>query len=478
MDIPIVNGIYVDPRSGDFRTSLPRNMVPVPKVQGVSKGYLMPAPGIVKMAQGPGKDRSGIRWRDAQYRVSGSKLIRVDADGAITLLGDVGDAESPVCWAIGTDRIAIVSDGRAFYYGTGGFQQLTDPDLKRVNSVTWQGGYFLFNDGTYTIATDLTNPLAINPLRYGATDADPDQSIGLTRLRSEVCVVNRYSTEFLQNVGGQGISTFPFLPVQQAQVLRGAIGPRTFCIYDENIAFMGSGHDESISIYVMENGNSTEIASREVAQLLNNYSEAELSKCIVEQRGSDGQMFLNVHLPDRTLVYDKPASLALDEHTWHVLDSSLTGHSRYRGWGFVWCYGDWWVGDPVTGMIGKLSDSIGDQYGDEVGWDFSPLILYNDGNSAIIHDMELVGLTGRHQLAGARLWTSHSYDGTTWSVERDISMGQPGETTKRLAWIQLGELGNMRFQKIRGTSKGRFSCAKMRMNIEPLNTKKNAQSNG
>ena len=46
MQIPILNGIYTD-NDSDFRTSYPRNMIPVPKAQGMSAGYLRPADGIV-----------------------------------------------------------------------------------------------------------------------------------------------------------------------------------------------------------------------------------------------------------------------------------------------------------------------------------------------------------------------------------------------------------------------------------------------
>ena len=46
MRIPILSGIYAD-STGDFRTSLPRNMVPVPVQTGINDGYMRPADGIV-----------------------------------------------------------------------------------------------------------------------------------------------------------------------------------------------------------------------------------------------------------------------------------------------------------------------------------------------------------------------------------------------------------------------------------------------
>src|SRR5574337_841754 len=89
MQVPILNGIYTDGVS-DFRTAYPRNMIPVPKQQGVSEGYLRPADGIVELGTGPGIDRGGINWNSACYRVMGTKLVRIAEDGTTTTLGDVG----------------------------------------------------------------------------------------------------------------------------------------------------------------------------------------------------------------------------------------------------------------------------------------------------------------------------------------------------------------------------------------------------
>ena len=62
MQIPILNGIFTD-QGPDFRTSYPVNYVPVPKQNGISEGYLRPAPGIVEQVEPPGIDRGGVNWR-------------------------------------------------------------------------------------------------------------------------------------------------------------------------------------------------------------------------------------------------------------------------------------------------------------------------------------------------------------------------------------------------------------------------------
>ena len=71
MQIPIINGIYTDSNS-DFRTSYPINLVPVPKENGISQGYLRPADGVDLFATGQGVDRGAINWDGLMYRASGS----------------------------------------------------------------------------------------------------------------------------------------------------------------------------------------------------------------------------------------------------------------------------------------------------------------------------------------------------------------------------------------------------------------------
>ena len=76
MQIPVLSGIYSD-SAADFRTSYPVNLVPVPKDQGISAGYLRQADGIVESGTGPGAVRGGINWNGVCYRVMGTKLVSV-----------------------------------------------------------------------------------------------------------------------------------------------------------------------------------------------------------------------------------------------------------------------------------------------------------------------------------------------------------------------------------------------------------------
>lgn len=466
MQIGVMNGIYTNVNA-DFRTSYPRNLIPVPKDQGISKGYLRPADGVVEFGSGPGIDRGGINWNDACYRVMGSKLCRVETSGAVTVLADVGGGSGQVTFDYSFDRLAIASGGKLFYWNGSALTQVTDADLGAVLDVLWVDGYFMTTDGTFLVVTELNNPLEVNPLKYGSSEIDPDPVKSLIKLRNEVYACNRYTIEVFQNVGGD---LFPFQRIEGAYMMRGVLGTHCVAMFMEQLAFLGSGRNEAPAVWMGSNGSTQKISTREIDQVLLEYTEAELSKVVMEVRITDGHQFLYMHLPDQTFVFDGAATMAAEQPVWFHLTSSIQGKSTYRARNFVWCYNRWLCADPTSVKHGYLTDTISTHYGDTVGWEFGTMIVYNGSRGAIFHELELVALTGRVAFGdNPTVWTSYSLDGLTWSQEKPRTAGKFGETLKRLTWMQQGFMRNWRIQKFRGTSETFISIARLEARVEPLN---------
>lgn len=171
--IPIASGIY-STQSAELRTSLPVNLMPVPQSSGVSGYYLRPADGLESVATGQGVDRGGIYWQGSHYRVSGTKFVRV-VGSAVTVLGDVGGG-GQCSYDYGFDALAIASGGRLYYWDGSSLVQSTDPDLGQALDVVWVDGYYMTTDGESLVVSDLNNRLAVNPLKYGSSEASPTQS--------------------------------------------------------------------------------------------------------------------------------------------------------------------------------------------------------------------------------------------------------------------------------------------------------------
>jgi len=464
--VPILNGIYSN-ESADFRSSYPRNMVPVPKSQGISQGYLRPGDGIVSFGTGPGVDRGGINWNGICYRVMGSNLVSVNEGGSVNILGTVAGSEQ-VRFDYSFDRLAIAAGGN-LYYWNGILTQVIDPDLGRVLDVQWIDGYFVTTDGTSLVVTELNDPTSVNPLKYGSSEADPDPIVGVRKWRGELYAFNRYTVEVFDNVGG---SFFPFQRNPGAKMERGAIGPH--CVvagFLQEVAFLGGGRNESPAIWLGANGGTDKLSTREIDQILQQYSESELSKVVMETRVDKNHELLYIHLPDRTVVYDASGSKVTGEPVWFHLDSGIFTPSTYRARNLVWCYDKWLSGDPTSSALGYLNDSVSTHYGQVIGWEFGTVILYNEGLGAIFHQLELTCLPGRVPLgANPIVWTSFSVDGEGWSKEVAVSAGKQGERNKRLIWLRQGSLENMRIQKFRGTSDAFLSVARLDIQLEPLYT--------
>lgn len=468
--IPIISGIYTD-SAADFRSKYPRNLVPVPKAQGISQGYLRPADGIAEFGTGPGIDRGGINWNGNMFRVMGTKLVQVGSTGTITELGDVGGS-GQVTMDYSFERLAIASAGNLFYWDGAALVRVTDSDLGTVNDVLWVDGYFMTTDGEFLVVAELNDPASVNPLKYGSAEADPDPVKSMLKLRNEVYALNRYSIEVFDNVGGDG---FPFQRIDGALVPRGCVGTHACELFAGSIAFLGSGRKEAPSVYLMTPGDTQKLATREIDQILGEYSEHELSQAVMESRVDKAHQHLLIHLPDQTLVYDAAASQALGDPVWFTMASSIVGGGTYRARNLVWCYDKWIAGDPTSNKIGELVNTVSTHYGQTIGWEFGTQILYVDGNGAIVHELELVCLPGRVALGkDPVIWTSYSLDGMTWSMERPTKAGKQGERTKRIAWRKLGSMEQYRMQKFRGTSDAHLSIARLEAALEPLMTRPGA----
>ena len=463
MQIPILNGIYSDSNS-DYRVAYPYNLIPVPKSQGVSAGYLRPAEGITHKTASVGPDRAAINWANKVYRVSGNSLISVDDEFNVTDLGNIAG----VSWAkmdYSFDRLSVSSGGNLYYYDGADLSQVTDPDLGGVIDHIWVDGYFMTTDGESLVVTDLNDPFSVNPLKYGSSESDPDPVVALLKIRNEPHAINRHTIEVFSNVGGAG---FPFQRIEGAQIMKGAIGTNACCVHLDAVAFIGGGRNESIAVYMSSGGSYAKVSTSDIDKKLNSYTNDELSSIKMESRTHDGHNWLFIHLPDVTLVFDQAATNVVGEKVWFKLGSGLE-ESKYLGVNAVWQNGHWMVGDPDNPRIGVLDPSHGDHWGNKIGWEFSTNIIYNDSNGAIFHDIELVCLTGRAKFGlDPSISTRFSNNGETWSQHKFIKAGKAGQRDKRLMWFRQGSMRHMRIQKFNGTSDSRLSISRLEARIEPL----------
>lgn len=469
MQVPILSGITTD-TSGDYRTEYPRNMTPIPKDQGVSNGYLRPSEGILPFSDTKGRDKGGINWNGICYRVIGSNFVRVLESGAVQIVSAVEvNGTDNVTFTYSFSHLAVATGGKLYLYDGTTFARVTDVNLMAALDVVWMDGYFFTTDGEFIVATSLNDPFAVNPFSYGSSEIDPDPIVGVKKLRNELIGINRYSVEYFDNVGVTGVNSFPLQRISGAELQKGCVGTHASAIFSEALAFVGGSLNEEPAVWVGRSGSTAKLSTREVDLDMRRYSEAVLSKVIVEARRVRNHDFLYIHLPDQTWVYDASASTVLQRPVWFTLDSGLDVKSRYSAFNFTYCYGKWITGDPNKDRLGVMTDNTSHHYGNVVWWGFGTTALYNEGNGAIVHEIKLTGLTGRVALGkDPYIVTQYSDDGLTWSQPKRKRVGKIGDRARDMTWFSQGTMRETRMQRFQGTSDAFVSFARLDMKLEGL----------
>ena len=463
MQVQIVNGIYTDAK-GDFRTAYPRNMMVVPKAQGMSNGYLRPAEGIQETNKTPGFERGGIVWRGEAYRVRGDRLIRIRADGTIDDIGFIsnGDLNSPATLAYDFNYLGICVTGAFYLYDGTTLTQVVDPLIEDVFTVAYLSGFWFLADGESIWSTNPGDPTTINPLKYASSEFDPDPIVALHAIRNELYAVNQYSIETFRVVGGTGV---PIKRVDSSVITRGSVGRKGSVDFDGKVAFVGNRRDESLAIWIGRNGVSQKISTREIDELIN--ADADISSVWVEDRADRNHKLLYVHLSDQTLVYDERASEVMQQPIWVVLEPG-EGFTKYPGRVLLYAGGRWTCGNPEGLEIGFLTYDTAQIYGQNVNWEFSTPVIFNEGKNGVVSELELHGIRG-HSAEGTDpvVMTRFSYDGQVWSRWRTTKAGKTGDRHREIKWFQQGELRDWRIQQFRGNSDCGISPAYLRAEIRP-----------
>lgn len=467
--ISILSGITGE-AGVDIKASYPINLVPVPRQSGVSTGYLRTAEGITRFDGGnaavTGRGRASIFWNGVAYWVIGSQLCSISSTGAVQPIGDVGDDGLDASMVFSFDRLAIASATNLYYLENGQFTKVTDPNLGPAISLEWMDGYFVTTDGTSIVVTELNDPSQVDPLKYGSSEADPDPVLKVIKIRQELLAVNRNTIEVFNDVGGAG---FPFARNNGAIIEKGAVGTHMACRFDQVLAFVGSGKNEPCSVYLGSGGNATKVATREIEDILATYTEAELSVGTAEYRMHRKHQSLVISLARHTLVYDAAATLIMETPVWYLLSSSTDFTKPLQGRHFLFAYNRWLMDDVVQPRIGELRPDIFTQYGEEVGWRFDTLLVFNDTNSAIIHSLELTGTPGRASVGTAPVcFLSWTQDGATWGDERMISLGGTGQRAKRIAYRPKIKMENFMSFRYRGANAAVVSFMRLDAQLEGL----------
>ena len=455
--ISLLAGI-VGTETAEFAQSVPVNLEPIAIENNISKGQLRSAMGALPFATGPGIDRGGILWRGICYRVMGTSLVKVMRDGSVVTIGDVGGG-GKVAMDYSFDRLGIASGGKLYYWDGTALVQNTSVNLGLVIDMLWIDGYFMTTDGTTVIVTELSNPMIVKPLKYGAADEDPSECVGLVKLRDEVYVCDRYTIQVFRNIGGNG---FPFQTVKGATLPFGVVGTYAKTLFGASFAFVGSARNENLSVFLAGDGTAIKISSRELDRAL--AGVVDPAAIIVEKRVSTNEARLIVHLPTESWVFLQNASQLVGDYLWYKAQSGVGQPYRLRN--PVNAYGKRLVGDLNSNAIGYLTDTVTTHFGQFAQWQLDLGILYNQGKGAILHSIEMIALPGRG-IGPSTIFMSLTKDGETYSQERGITVAK-ADREKRIQWRPHTRFARYMGMRLRSNDSALAGIAAMEANIVGL----------
>lgn len=464
MRIPIIAGDKISSeRKTDYRDALPVNMFAVPRQILGAPGYMLCYSGLTSLGTGSGVDR-GAQYntrQSNQFRVSGTKLISVAADGTVAELGTISGA-GQAAMTYSFNNQVIVADGKAFLYNpTDGFQEITDPDLGDPIDCVWVDGYIMFTDGENIYHSDITDETSIDPLKFDTSEFSPDPTLGLSlNDDNKVMVWNRYTLEYFQNVAKANFA-FSRLPTRAQKI--GIVATHAKCESGGKWYITGGRVDDSVSVHSVTLGRSEKISSREVDKVLKQYTEPQLSDMRMEARTEDNVTFILVHLPNETLYFNETAAKQFGiERAWSLLRTGVGG-ATYRGINGVFDArtARWTYGDKLNTNIGTLDDSVFTQYGALQEWElYTPLI---DLETFSIDEIDLETIPGQNALADASVFVSLTYDGVHYGMEWIQLYSEPLNTRQRFIIRRLGYVSDWVGFKFRGATTARMAFANMEL---------------
>jgi hypothetical protein len=460
--IPFIKGTKAD-NNTDYRDALAVNYYAVLRPVYGEEGYMLNYYGLSDFADGQGISRGSI-WvarvgLEGQYRVSGQKLIKVEDDESITVLGDIpGSDQASLTYSL--NNLAIVANNQLFYYNpTDGFRQITDDTIGSPIDIVWADFRFILTDGEYLFQSSELDEESYEPLDFIGSDFQPDKiwGVGLND-DNELISFNELTTEYFVNVGAEN---FTYQRIQLKAVKSGIAGTHAKAEHKDQWYALTRRANTQYQFTIIQSGSSESITSREIEKVLSGYTNSQLSTTVVEVFTKDGITWMVAHLPNETVVYnDNIARKFGVELAWSIISTGLEG-GDYRGKDMTYDprFSKWCIGDKLDGRVGFLDDAVCTHYDELVSG-----VLYTGIvpiESLSIDRVRFETIPGISPSNDATVFISRSENLRTHGQEWTNEYGANVDYNHNFEVRRLGYVRNSVTFKIRTASRSRMAFCRL-----------------
>ena len=446
VSIPLSKGLIVDPDEVDWLDALPVNLLAVPKTVLESSGYLRSWPGLSLQFTTNDVARGAVNnvALNTIFRVQGAELVDVFGT-VLTNVGGTGHAAMP--YSSTTQGIVSANDLN-YWDGTtltqlqnwaedefGVGQPATTFDIGEVLDAVYENGRYHWikrGSGEFGV-TDLLNEQRPDYLApFYSAESGFDENIGIAKWKKQIVVFGRFTTEFFR---ATGVTEPIYRPDNSLTVQAGIVGVGAKAEYYDNFAIVGGPENEPASVYLIGQGQYTELATRRVQKLIRSYTDEELAQTYIEPIKFDSHDIIIIHLLRDTLVYDHAASDDQNRR-WTILKSDVSGTLPYRGIYHIARNNQFTAGDRRDGSVSNFDFTDARHVGELVEFEcFSPMLQAFRNQS--LFDFQVDSVPGYDEDA-YRLAFSVTFDGKTYGQEKWIDFSKPNKRRDRILARRLG----------------------------------------
>ncbi|AIM22384.1 packaged DNA stabilization protein GP10 [Serratia sp. SCBI] len=325
-----------------------------------------------------------------------------------------------------------------------------------------RGRYVWVKDGTQTFGvTDLedeSHPDRFRP--FYTAESQPDGIIGCGIWRDFVVMFGSSTIEYFSLTGATDTSSAIYVAQPSLMVQKGIAGTYCKTEFMDSFAFISHQSTGAPSIYMISNGQASQIATATVEKVLRSYTAEELSTSVLESIRFDSHELLIAHLPRHVLCYDATASQGGPQ--WCILKTGLFD-DVHRSIDYVFEGNQVTVGDKLEAVTGALKFDSSAQYDKQAEHLlFTPMFK---ADNARVFDFELESATGVSQWA-ERLFISATVDGSNYGREQMVDYNAPFIYDKRAIWRRIGRVRKNIGFKVRVITRSPVTLSDCSLRIE------------
>ena len=404
---------------------------------------------------------------DYVYAAFDSGVRKITSSGSRTSVGHISGT-GPVIMALNSvGQIGVTNKlGRFYVIDTTAdtIQQINTADIGEFNSVCWVAGYFVLTlpDGRF-FNTALNDGTSINGLDYATAEGSPDGLLGGTTLGSELWLFGTDTIEVWALDSSPPATGSPFVRQGGSWINKGCLSFASVVQADNTLFWVGSDR----IVYRNANYTPLRISHEGVERAIK--SAADPSTIRGGTYTIDGHAFFVLSCPEFTWVYD------IKERRWHERRSRNL--NRWKADVFVNAFGRWLVGTIDDGNLYEIDMGARLEGSDLMVSTLRSLPMGTYPDRSIIFEAEINFVTGRAAISGTipqtapfteLKWTDDG--GASWSMPRQLSLGEQGAYAQRCRTYRLGRTGSKwgRVFELTSSDPHIMSMTKMILRVEPL----------